>query len=110
MLDDTCYFVGFDTYLEALFTTSLFNSTPIKQLLRSIAFMDAKRPYTKEVLMRVNVTRAVSHLSLQILHDFWASIGYRPRELVTESDLESYKQSFLSTDNRQEFAQLRLGE
>ncbi len=108
MLDDTCYFVGFDAYREALFTASLFNSPPVKRFLRSIVFTDAKRPYTKEALMRVNVTHALSHLSLEMLQDFWISIGYEPREHITQLDWENYKESFVSTDAKPEVIQLSL--
>ena len=48
MLDDTCYFLGFDGYLEALFTVSLFSSALVRQFIQSVVFTDAKRPYTKE--------------------------------------------------------------
>ena len=104
MLDDTCYSLGFDTYPDALFTASLLNSSPIKRFLRSLVFMDAKRPYTKEVLMRVNVTHAISHLSLDVLHDIWTSVGHRPRMQITELDLESYKHRFFNADLEQQFA------
>lgn len=108
MVDDTCYLLGFDTYFEALFTASLFNSTPIKQFLRSVVFTDAKRPYTKEVLMRVNVAQAASSLSLQTLRTFWDIIGYKPRTPVSKADLESYKQGFLRADMRRESFQLDI--
>lgn len=54
MLDDTCYFIGFDNYKEALITTILLNSDIVQNFLKSIAFLDAKRPYTKEILMRID--------------------------------------------------------
>ncbi len=94
MLDDTCYFLGFDNYIDALFTTSLFNSAPIIQFLSSVVFQDAKRPYTKDVLMRINTARAASKLSLQTLYAFWQNIGYKPQVIVSESDLNNYKQRF----------------
>ena len=109
MLDDTCYFLGFDNYLDALLTASLLNSPPIKQFFRSIVFTDAKRPYTKEALMRLNFTRAVEHLSLNSLYDFWDSVGYEPRLPVIESDLERYKRNFSITDKQQMPLQLELG-
>lgn len=93
MLDDTCYFIGFDTYVDALITASLFNSDRVKQFLRSIVFKDTKRPYTKEVLMRINVAHAAAELSLAELYEFWARIGYEARVFVTELDLESYKEA-----------------
>ena len=86
----------------------MFNSAPVKHFLRSIVFVDAKRPYTKEGLMRVNVAQAVQHLSLQSLYDFWAGIGYEPQMPITDLDLESYKQSFLNVGAKQEHLPLRL--
>ncbi len=91
MLDDTCYFLGFDTYQDALIAASLFNSAHVKQLLAALVFTDAKRPYTKEVLMRVNVSRAISDLSLESLSDFWKSIGYQPRVSITSTVLDNFR-------------------
>lgn len=109
MLDDTCYFIGFDTYLETLFTASLLNSEPVKRFLRSVVFSDAKRPYTKEVLMRINLSEAASRLSLRSLHELWANAGYEPREPAAESDLETYKQSLLNKSVQSQSLQLGLG-
>jgi len=106
MLDDTCYFLGFDSYLEALFTASLFNSARVKQFLYSIAFMDAKRPYTKAILMRLNVAHAIQRLSLQSLVEIWDSVDYQPQVSVTEADFENYRRSFLNTGVGQESLQL----
>lgn len=108
MLDDTCYLLGFDTYLEALFTASLLNSDPVKRFLRSIVFLDAKRPYTKEALMRINLSRAAARLSLQSLRELWASARYEPRVSIAELDLEIYKQGVLGSMQQQSM-QLGLG-
>ncbi|MBI4531405.1 MAG: hypothetical protein HY709_07760, partial [Candidatus Latescibacteria bacterium] len=109
MLDDTCYFLGFDTYLDALFTVSLLNSPLVKRFLRSIVFTDAKRPYTKDVLMRIHLSRAACLLSFQTLRAFWADIGYEPRVSVVEADFEAYKQCLARMGKRQESMQLTLG-
>ena len=93
MLDDTCYFLGFDTYLDALFSVSLLNSAPVKQFLSSIAFRDAKRPYTKEILMRVNLTRAAAQLSLDDLRVIWKSADYQPQVIISESEWDEFKRS-----------------
>jgi len=53
MLDDTCYFLGFDKLAHAVFTWLLLKDEHVHGLLRSISFEDAKRPYTKEILMRI---------------------------------------------------------
>jgi len=91
MLDDTGYFLGFDTYLDALFAVSVLNSASVKQFLSSIVFRDAKRPYTKEVLMRVNLARAASHLSLQDLQLVWKTANYQPQIVISESGWENFK-------------------
>jgi hypothetical protein len=98
MLDDTCYFLGFDTYLDTLLTASLLNSNLVKQFLQSIVFTDAKRPYTKDALMRINLAWAASRISLSDFHHQWAKLGYEPRITVNTSDLEAYKRRLLITN------------
>ncbi len=87
ILDDTCYLLGFDTYLAALFTASILNSFIVKQFLTSIVFSDAKRPYTKEILMRIDLAKAAKHLSLHELQAYWDEHGYLPRVTIHDSDL-----------------------
>ena len=101
MLDDTCYFVGFDTYPDALFTASLLNNPVVRRLLQSIAFSDAKRPYTKDVLMRINLAQVAAQLPLSQIAAFWDSIGYTPRIPMPESDYEAYKQRNFKDQNLQ---------
>lgn len=55
MLDDTCYFLGFDGLPEALITMLLLNHPLTYQLLQAITFADAKRVFTKDVLMRLDL-------------------------------------------------------
>ena len=109
MLDDTCYFLGFTTYLDALFTVSLLNSPIVKQFLKSIVFGDAKRPYTKEVLMRIDLAQVASRLSFHTLNTLWADMGYKPRIPVAEFDFEEYKQRLSIMGKSQESLQLSLG-
>jgi len=59
MLDDTCYFIGFTCYEDAAIAFALLNHPNVTNLLNAIAFADAKRTYTKEVLQRIDL-RAVS--------------------------------------------------
>jgi hypothetical protein len=96
MLDDTCYFLGFDTYSDALFTNSILNSPLVKRFLRSVVFADAKRPYTKEVLMRIDLGLAASQLSFETLRCLWQEIGYKPRESISELEWERFKQSLFT--------------
>jgi hypothetical protein len=108
MLDDTCYFLGFDTYVDALFVASLINSPMIKQFLQSIVFSDAKRPYTKKVLMRIDLPQLSSRISFDSLQAFWDEIGYEPRSSVTASEFEEFRQRLSILDRKQKGRQLRL--
>jgi hypothetical protein len=108
MLDDTCYFLPFDNYLDALFTASLLNSPIVKRFLKSIVFIDAKRPYTKEILMRMDLTGAASRLTFDALRGFWSEIGYKPRESVAESDVEEYKERLRRLTEKKEQRQLQI--
>ena len=55
MLDDTCYMLGFDKLEFAVYTLILLNSETTKKFLQSITFTDAKRTFTKEILMRIDL-------------------------------------------------------
>ena len=63
MLDDTCYFIGFDNISEALIVWAILNSKYVQQLLASIAFLDSKRPYTKDLLMRINLQNIANDIT-----------------------------------------------
>lgn len=60
MLDDTCYFIGFDELKKAIAVQALLNSDTVKSFLQSITFMDAKRMITKDVLMRIDLRKAMT--------------------------------------------------
>lgn len=57
MLDDTCYFLSFDNFSEAIFVWAILNNEHLQQLLSTLTFLDAKRPYTKDILMRLSVDK-----------------------------------------------------
>jgi 16S rRNA A1518/A1519 N6-dimethyltransferase RsmA/KsgA/DIM1 with predicted DNA glycosylase/AP lyase activity len=57
MLDDTCYFLSFDNLSDAIIATALLNSPVCNTFLKSIAFIDSKRPYTKEVLKQIDLLK-----------------------------------------------------
>lgn len=57
MLDDTCYFIGFDTLKQAEYVWELLNSDLVENLLKSITFKDAKRMITKDILMRIDLKK-----------------------------------------------------
>jgi hypothetical protein len=94
MLDDTCYFIGFNSYSDALFTASILNMPKVLNFLASIVFEDAKRPYTKDTLMRIDLGKAANETPFSNLKAFWDEIGYVLEKPVTESDFEAYKKRF----------------
>ena len=55
MLDDTCYFIGFDKIEYAVYSIILLNSKVTEEFLKSITFSDAKRVFTKDILMRLDL-------------------------------------------------------
>ena len=55
MLDDTCYFIGFDRIEYAVYAIILLNSKTTEAFLKSITFSDAKRVFTKDLLMRLDL-------------------------------------------------------
>jgi len=77
MFDDTSYLLGFNALVPALFTWVILNQPQIRDFLRSIAFIDTKRPYTKEILMRVNLAK------------FLASIDYKTMKVLYSQDFQS---------------------
>lgn len=54
MLDDTCYFIGFDQLKMAQIAHYLVNSDIVQKFLKSIIFSDSKRPINKDTLMRID--------------------------------------------------------
>jgi len=67
MLDDTCYFLGFSRFEFAVYTLILLNSPENIAFLKSITFEDAKRTFTKEVLMRINLLALAQKISFSDL-------------------------------------------
>ena len=57
MLDDTCYFLSFDELETAIFSWCILSDEEAYNLLKSISFTDSKRPYTKDVLMRLSIDK-----------------------------------------------------
>lgn len=63
MLDDTCYLLGFDHIEYAVYTLILLNSNKAREFLLSITFPDAKRIFTKDILMRIDLYKLAMQFS-----------------------------------------------
>lgn len=58
MLDDTCYFIGFNKLEMAQIAHYILNSNLIQNFLKSIIFSDSKRSINKDILMRIDFVKA----------------------------------------------------
>ncbi|MBI5243239.1 MAG: SAM-dependent DNA methyltransferase [Elusimicrobia bacterium] len=63
VLDDTCYFIPCASEKEARFVCELLNSDVCQRFLRSLAFFDAKRPITIDILNRIDLRRVAEHVN-----------------------------------------------
>ncbi len=69
MTDDTSYFICFPTYDMAYVAMLILNSACVQHFLSTIAFVDAKRPYTKKVLERIDFNKILSSIRFSELVD-----------------------------------------
>lgn len=60
LLDDTCYFIGFNTLEEAEIVQAELNKPEVQEFIESFMFTDAKRAITKDLLMRIDLD-SVAH-------------------------------------------------
>ncbi len=67
MLDDTCYLIGFEKIEFAIYSLILLNSKTAMQFLKSITFADAKRTFTKDVLMRIDLLKLAKNSNVDEL-------------------------------------------
>jgi len=75
MLDDTCYFLGFDNLDFAVYTIILLNSEITTDFLKSISFSDAKRMITKDILTRIDLKKVldlISHEGIEEQLNTWS--------------------------------------
>ncbi len=77
MLDDTCYFIGFDTLEQAEYIWNLLNTDIVKNLLKSISFDDAKRMITKDILMRIDLKKVAHRIDYKPC--FFDNIGKKEK-------------------------------
>ncbi len=94
MLDDTCYFVGFEKEKDAIITMTLLNSQRVQDFLYSVAFLDKKRPYTKDVLMRIDLPKVIEKTDFNSLKNMLNQ--YNIEKIITEEDYKQYKNFFMN--------------
>lgn len=57
MADDTCYFLPFEDKDDAFAVCNILNSSKVQNFLKSVADLNAKRPFTKKVLSRIEFSK-----------------------------------------------------
>lgn len=90
MLDDTCYFIGFDSLSFAAYTQVLLNSCLVKKFLQSISFHDAKRTFTKEILMRIDLKKVSDCVTSETVAVAVADLNNKFNLSVTMDDYTAY--------------------
>ena len=87
MVDDTSYFLSFNNFSNAYTCMLLLNSSKVQEFLFSISFQDAKRPYTKKVLQRLDLNKCVKNITLNELVETEKALGLQytiTQEMYTE--------------------------
>ncbi|HEY0070913.1 MAG TPA: SAM-dependent methyltransferase [Chloroflexia bacterium] len=69
MLDDTCYFLSCHSVQEAGSLADILNSPTCLTFLNATIFPDAKRPITKKLLQRINITALIENVAQQSADD-----------------------------------------
>jgi hypothetical protein len=86
LLDDTCYFIGFDNLEHAQITQIILNSKIVQSFLESIIFWDSKRAITKDILSRIDLKKIVQQIDFEFIAIMNKNITY--------ASWESYQQLF----------------
>ncbi|MBQ0008130.1 MAG: SAM-dependent methyltransferase [bacterium] len=82
MLDDTCYFLGFDDYETAQCVLKILNSNVVQNFIQSLVFSDAKRSINKDLLMRIDLRKAATTL---LKENYITDEEYETVENITSS-------------------------
>lgn len=69
LCDDTCYLLPCESGLQCALISALLNHSLTRQFLKSICFQDSKRPITKAILSRIDISALASLLSWEDIHD-----------------------------------------
>ena len=100
ILDDTSYYLFFDNLMECFFTWVILNFPDVKNYLSSIVFLNAKRPYKKEVLMRLNYAKIIEKCTFREFQRFYQLHLKKDLKIsFNESEFNKYKDGLLKSDN-----------
>lgn len=89
MVDDTGYFICFESYKDAYVAMLLLNSKKVQKFIESISFKDSKRPYTKKVLERLDFNSICENITFEEIEKTEKSLGLD--KLISKQDYQSFK-------------------
>jgi hypothetical protein len=98
MLDDTCYYLSFSSRETALITWGLLTLPEVRQFLAAVVFRDAKRPYTKEILSRIDLTALTQGVPYPRWAQHYQQISVIPGKIPSETSYHLYRQSRSKSD------------
>ena len=101
MLDDTCYLIGFDKIEFAVYALILLNSDITMQFLQSVTFADAKRTFTKDVLMRIDLLELAKTIEKQNLLADLNQLNDKYKLCLTLELWDSFLNEMTPVNNRQ---------
>lgn len=104
MVDDTVYFLPFEDQEQALIAFATLNGSEVQKLLSALAFKDAKRPYTKDVLMRIDVQTAARNMGVSAINEYLTVNGHQ-----AVSD-EAFNKFVASVDLSNQSIGMHIGE
>lgn len=95
--DDTCYTIGFDNLKFAVIIAYLLNSDKCIKFLESITFRDAKRVYTKDILMRINLKKLLENTDDAIIFEHCNNTIKKVNSSlsITFDDITEFRQKFI---------------
>lgn len=99
LLDDTCYFINFYDFKEAVIIWGLLKSEYVTKFLESIVFLDAKRPYTKDILMRISLTELFNLIDYKELIEILKNLELKNIEKIKIQDYKKLKMSIINYNN-----------
>ncbi len=99
VVDDTCYFLPCRTEGDAALLTALLNSESAKGLLRSLAFWDAKRPITAQLLGNLDLSKLADEAGVSL--PSWVDTPRRRGEHTDSSLFSGFEPDYVApqTDN-----------
>lgn len=93
MVDDTCYFIGFNNLFDAVIVLLALNHKSTQEFLNSLIFYDTKRIITKDILMRIDILELLNSIPYNYFEDSIRMDYSIIDEQITKSKFEETKKN-----------------